>query len=135
MHYVFILGVLLFLGPNTSIKKETPEVTATLCGLPEGPAKISDLKNCKDVILSIGANVKKRYEGVVIVQYTFAICPKKSRIPSFVEEVKGNTVTQNALGRIPSTAPGDIVRLANVKIRTKTGVEVAAGAIYTIVAE
>ena len=101
----------------------------------EGPVKISDFKNCSEVTLSIESGSDIKYADTRVLQYTFAISPKDSKIPSFVEEVKGNILTKNALGRISSARPGDMVVLANVKIRTKKGIEDAKGAFYKITGE
>lgn len=135
MVYALILGIVLLFAPHNPAEKEPVKVNAMLCNIKEGPAKISDFKNCREVTLSIDRSVREKYHDARIIQYTFAIAGKKTKAPRFVEEVKGNILTQNALGRISAAAPGDVVILTNVKMKTKAGIEEPKGAAYKIISE
>ena len=140
MIYSLLFSLLFLFTVGADSKKESPKITALFCDLPAGPVKISDLKNCAGVTLSIAPDAAEKYEGTKVIGYTIVISPKKSGTPPAVENVTGSAISDFARDRVAALVPGDLVILTNVKVQTKDGIEDlkklgSAGAAYDIVAE
>src|SRR5688572_3345380 len=96
MIYSLVFSLFLLFSADTDFKKDAPKITASLCDLPAGPVKISDLKNCSGVTLSIAPGVAEKYEGAKVVAYTFVISPKESKTPPAVENATGSAISEFA---------------------------------------